>query len=125
MNRLVLATLAALAFVGSTGCGNATAQHAAAITGGDPARGPAAMQKYGCPACHTIPGVDGAHGLVGPPLNGIALRVYIGGVMANTPDNLIRWIRTPREVDEKTAMPDMGVSARDARDIAAYLYTLR
>ena len=107
------------------GARDAEAREAAAMTGGDPARGPAIMRKYGCQACHTIPGVVGADGLVGPPLAGIASRSYIGGVLPNAPDNMLRWIKDPKAVDSLTAMPNTGVTASDARHIAAYLYTLR
>jgi cytochrome c1 len=98
---------------------------AAAITGGDPARGPLLMRKYGCQSCHTIPGVVGADALVGPPLTHMASRSYVAGVLPNAPDNMIRWIRDPRGVDSLTAMPNVGVTESDARHIAAYLYTLR
>jgi cytochrome c1 len=101
------------------------AREAAAITGGDPALAPALMRTYGCAACHTIPGVDGANALVGPPLTHMASRAYIGGVLPNAPDNMMRWIRDPRGVDSLTAMPNTGVTESDARHIAAYLYTLR
>jgi len=100
-------------------------RQAAAITGGDPERAPALIRKYGCGTCHTIPGVTGANGLVGPPLAGIASRSYIAGVLPNAPANLIRWIQDPKAVDSLTAMPKVGASEADARDIAAYLYTLR
>jgi cytochrome c1 len=83
------------------------------------------MRSYGCASCHTIPGVDGANGVVGPPLANIAIRGYLGGVLPNAPDNMIRWIRDPKGVDSLTAMPNTGVTEHDARDIAAYLYTLR
>jgi cytochrome c2 len=98
---------------------------AARMTGGDPSRGPALLRSFGCAQCHTIPGVTGARGQVGPPLTGIANRVYIGGVLTNTPDNIVRWIVDPKAVDSLTAMPVVGVSEAQARDIAAYLYTLR
>jgi cytochrome c1 len=100
------------------------AEAAAAITGGNPERGPLLMRKYGCVSCHTIPGVVGANSLVGPPLVHMASRSYIGGVLPNAPDNMIRWIRNPKSVDPLTAMPDVGVTESDARHIAAYLYTL-
>jgi cytochrome c len=103
----------------------ADAREAAEMTGGDPSRGPALMRKYGCQSCHTIPGVVGADGLVGPPLAGIASRSYIGGVLTNAPDNMLRWIRDPKAVDPLTAMPNTGVTESDARHIVAYLYTLR
>jgi cytochrome c len=110
---------------GCTGASEADAREAAAITGGDPSRGPDLLRKYGCQTCHTIPGVVGANGLVGPPLAGIASRSYIGGVLPNAPDNMLRWIRDPKGVDAKTAMPNTGVTPSDARHIAAYLYTLK
>jgi cytochrome c2 len=98
---------------------------AVAITHGAPDRGQAAISRYGCGGCHTIPGVPGANGQVGPPLKGIASRVYIAGELANSPDNLIAWIQDPHAVDDNTAMPTLGVTPADARDIAAYLYTLK
>jgi len=96
----------------------------AQMVGGNPHRGPMLIRSYGCSTCHTIAGVDGANGLVGPPLTGIADRAYIAGVLPNAPDNLVRWIENPKAVDPLTAMPVLGVSPADARDIAAYLYTL-
>jgi cytochrome c len=100
-------------------------QAAAHLSGGDPQRGRGKILYYGCPSCHVIPGVTGANGLVGPPLTGIANRVYIAGVLPNTPENMVRWIQHPKQVDEKTAMPELNVTPSDARDIAGYLYTLQ
>jgi cytochrome c len=92
---------------------------------GDPDRGKIAIRAYGCHTCHTIPGVRGANAVVGPSLEKIAIRTYIAGHLPNTPENLIRWIQHPGQLRRPTAMPDIGVSDDDARDIAAYLYTLR
>jgi cytochrome c2 len=97
----------------------------AALTGGDPDRAPGLITRYGCAGCHTIPGVPGAAGRVGPPLSQLAGRVYIGGVLPNRPDNLVRWIVRPRAVNPKTAMPVTGISEAEARHVAAYLLTLR
>ena len=94
-------------------------------TGGDPARGLARIRDYGCGSCHQIPGVADADGLVGPPLANIGVRVYLAGMLRNTPDNMMFWLRHPQQVVPGNVMPDMGVTAPDARDIAAYLYTLR
>ena len=102
-----------------------TQEKAIALTGGDPDHGSKLLVRYGCAGCHTIPGVPRANGLVGPSLQHIASRVYIGGVLLNNPDNLMRWLKNPPGVDPMTAMPATGLSDRDARDIAAYLYTLR
>jgi cytochrome c2 len=97
--------------------------HAAAATGGDPERGEALFIQYGCGSCHALKNVRTATGMVGPPLDGIALRVIIGGHLSNTPDNMQRWIRDPQHVSPGTAMPDLHVGAGDARDITAFLYT--
>ena len=125
--RIARRTLLGLAVLASAcgGMNEADAREAAALTGGDPSRGPDLMRKYGCQSCHTIPGVVGANGLVGPPLAGIASRSYIGGVLPNAPDNMLAWIQDPKRVDPKTAMPNVGVTPSDARHIAAYLYTLK
>ena len=101
-------------------------QAAAQLTGGGNAEaGMDDLRKYGCSGCHTIPGIEGAQGLVGPPLNQFAERVYIAGRLPNTPENLMLWIQKPQQVVPNNAMPDMGIGEQDGRDIAAYLYTLR
>ena len=100
-------------------------QIARTTTGGSAARVSSAIARYGCGSCHIIPGVSGASGLAGPPLSGIGNRVYIAGVLQNTPDNMIRWIENPPAVDEHTVMPNLGVKHQDAIDIAGYLYTLQ
>jgi cytochrome c2 len=95
------------------------------VPGGSPQQGQQAISRYGCGACHVIPGVRGANATVGPPLTSFARREYVGGVVPNTPDNLIRWVMNPPAIAPQTAMPNLGVSEADARHIAAYLYTLR
>lgn len=83
------------------------------------------LRQYGCGACHRIPGVATADGNVGPPLGNIANRVYLAGVLPNTPDNMARWIRAPQKIDPRTAMPDLQVPEQHARDMVAYLYRQR
>jgi mono/diheme cytochrome c family protein len=96
-----------------------------AATGGVGARAIPIMTANGCSGCHTIPGVPGAEGQVGPRLDGgLADRVFIGG-LANNPENMIRWIRSAREIDPHTAMPSTRITEQQARDIAAYLYALK
>jgi cytochrome c2 len=97
--------------------------HAAAITGGDPGRGEAMFIQHGCGSCHGVKHVRKATGAVGPPLDGIAIRVMIAGKLDNSPANLQAWIRDPQRISPGTAMPDLNVGARDARDISAFLYT--
>jgi putative membrane protein len=95
------------------------------VHGGDPARGQAAIQAFGCGACHEIRGVRGADGRVGPSLVNVASRVYLAGYLPNEPDNLVGWIMNPQAYRQPTAMPNLGVSEQQARDIAAYLYLQR
>lgn len=97
----------------------------AGVPGGDPARGKQAFVNYGCGACHTIDGLPRARGLVGPPLTNIGSRAYIAGMLSNTPPNLMAWIMHPQQIVPGNAMPELDVSEQDARDITAYLYTLR
>jgi cytochrome c len=127
VNRCKLAFLClSISFLFTLASCNSDAERAAAeMTGGTPSQGRAAISRYGCSTCHVVPGVNGANGLVGPPLNQIASRVYLAGRLQNTPDNMIRWIQDPHGVDDKTAMPNLNVTDADARDIASYLYTLK
>jgi cytochrome c len=104
------------------GCNHADPQNEPA-TGGDPQRGKQLIQSFGCAACHTIAGVRGARGMVGPPLADMKSHAFIGGVLANKPDNLEHWIMHPSQYSPDTAMPDLGVTPSQARDIAAYLYS--
>ena len=104
-------------------CGPAAA--AVPLRVADAQRGALALYQYACSACHTIPGITGSSPNVGPPLAGIGSRSLIAGKLTNTPDNMVRWLRDTHEVDPHTAMPEMGVSEQDARDIAAYLAALR
>jgi cytochrome c len=94
-------------------------------TSGDARRGIVALRQYGCATCHRIPGVTGADTPVGPPLAHMATRSFIAGLAANNAGNLVRWLRSPQMLHPGSAMPDLGVTERDARDMAAYLYTLQ
>lgn len=94
------------------------------VAGGDATRGRQAIVAYGCGSCHVIPGVPAAEGRVGPSLADVADRAFVAGRVPNEAAALVRWIRDPRSIDSLTAMPDLGVTDGDARDIAAYLYTL-
>jgi cytochrome c2 len=94
------------------------------ITHGDSVAGKAAIRRYGCGGCHVIGGIADARGTVGPPLSGIATRAELSAGLANTPDNMARWLRDPQGIRPGSGMPDLGVSERDGRDMAAYLYTL-
>jgi cytochrome c2 len=92
------------------------------VPDGDQRRGRQAILKYGCHACHVISSIREATGRVGPKLEEIGDQIYIGGVLPNHPENMIRWIQNPKNFSPETAMPDLGVTEQDARDIADYLY---
>jgi cytochrome c len=106
-------------------CSHSQVQAAASTSDGDPSRGKDKVAFYGCGSCHTIPGVVGASGLVGPPLTGIGSRVYIAGILLNNSENIARWIENPHEVDQLTVMPNVHATPEDARDMAAFLSTVR
>ena len=95
------------------------------LPGASVERGRQSLAGFGCGSCHTIDGVTAAHGRVGPPLSGIASRSIIAGELANTPENMVQWIRDPQAVEPNTAMPNLQVSEQSARDMVAYLYTLK
>jgi cytochrome c2 len=95
------------------------------VPGGDARRGHHLIAELGCGGCHTIPGVRNARGNVGPPLTAFGDRRFVAGMLENQPDNLIHWLEHPQSVVPGNAMPEMGISQAQARDIAAYLYTLR
>ncbi|MGZ7032576.1 MAG: c-type cytochrome [Thermoanaerobaculia bacterium] len=100
-------------------------QRTSAAGGGDANRGREAIARYGCPACHNIPDIEGPRGMVGPPLDHLAARAFIAGTLPNTPENLMAWLQNPQSVAPNAAMPNLGVTAQDAKDITAYLYTLK
>jgi cytochrome c2 len=95
---------------------------ARALLHGDPRKAPALIRRYGCGGCHTISAVQGADGKVAPPLDHLRQRVFIGGTVRNTPDNLMRWIVSPRSLSPDTAMPASGITQAEARDLATFLY---
>jgi len=94
-------------------------------TGGTAAAGKALIAQHDCGSCHLIPGVRGANGLVAPPLLSFARRTFIAGEVPNSPANLVKWIMSPPSIEPGTAMPVLGLSEDEARNVAAYLYTLQ
>jgi cytochrome c len=119
----VCVVAAAVMLCGCTG-GHHT-RSASIAMGGDPDDGHQLILRYKCGSCHTIPGVDGANGVFGPPLYWMGRRTEVAGNFPNSPDMLTHWIQSPQEMKPGTAMPDLGLSEQQARDVAAYLYTLR
>jgi len=130
MNRrwgAVLALVSACGFcLALAACnGGSNAASYSIATGGNAQRGRQLIDSYGCGACHIVPGIRMARGMVGPPLFDFGERTIIAGELPNTPGNLERWIENPKAIEPNNAMPDLGVTQQQATDMAAYLYTLR
>jgi len=119
----VVISVAAVLMSGCTG--GQVVQGYPVATGGYARRGQQIMVQRHCGSCHTIPGIRNANGVFGPPLGSFGRRTYIAGNFPNAPNYLVRWIMSPTSMKPKTAMPDLGLSEQQARDVAAYLYTLR
>ena len=94
------------------------------VPDGDAERGRRAMAELECGACHVIPGVPGARGHVGPTLAEYRRNVYVAGKHPNVPEVLIRFVRDAPSLAPDTAMPEIAMTDAQARDIAAYLYSL-
>lgn len=111
------------------------AQLAAASTpapsAGGQESGQALMQKFGCGGCHTISGVAGFTGTVGPALTHVGSVTSIPAskpVLTNTPDNLAKWIYNAPAVEPGVVMPNFsaqGMTQDQAKAIATYLETLK
>jgi cytochrome c2 len=124
--KLLIAALLAYALVSLESCTGGRSLSALSVhTGGVASRGSQLISIKNCGSCHTIPGIPGARGVVGPPLNFFARRTMIAGELPNTPDNLTHWVQAPQSVLPGNAMPDLGLTEEQARDVAAYLYTLQ
>ena len=118
----VILTLLVIGYLAIHGLGTLPYEPKWPTPGSDPERGRALIQRYGCGSCHRIPGIMNANGRVGPSLEDLSEQVYVGGQLTNTPDHLSEWIQDPRRFAPGTAMPDLGVTEPEARDIAAYLH---
>lgn len=116
----VLATLA----IGACGSEDRAASAPGSATG-DPQAGARIVADLGCGMCHAIPGIAGARGGVGPDLAAFAQRRYFAGSQPNQPERLLQWILDPPSLSPSTAMPPMPIDADQARDVVAFLYTLR
>lgn len=95
-----------------------------AMPGADPQAGLRLIQEVGCGSCHTIPGLAWPQGQVGPALAKFADQTLIGGRLPNRPDVLAAYVRNAPALTPGTTMPPMPLSEDEARDVAAYLYTL-
>ena len=111
-----------LALVGPTALAQ---ENVAPLAVGSPAHGAELIAEKGCGACHMIPGIAGANGLVGPPLTLMGKRIFVAGLLRNTPQNLAAWVLEPQHFVPGNAMPSTGLTESEALDVAAYLETIR
>lgn len=82
------------------------------------------LMTKGCIACHRIQGTPAA-GVLGPDLSHVGSRRTIAaGILENTTENLIRWLRDPGEVKPGALMPTLQLSEEELRTMAAYLRSL-
>lgn len=95
------------------------------ITDADPGRGLQVIEKAGCGACHSVPGLRWPAGSMAAPLDGFGNSPMIAGRLPNQPEVLIRFVQDAPSLDPDSPMPAMPISDAEARDVAAYLYTLR
>lgn len=95
------------------------------LAGADVARGRRLVERMACAACHEIPGVPWPKGRVGGALDGVGARPLIAGRFPNQPETLARWVRNAPSLDPSTGMPPIPLTQAEARDVTAYLYTLR
>ena len=119
----LIVVLAVTAVASLTGLRGPVPASFAAVEG-DPGAGRDALVRYGCASCHAIDGVRVGGGRVGPALSGVRYRRFVAGRLPNTPENLVRFIVDPQATSPGTAMPDLGVTEAEARDMVAYLATL-
>jgi cytochrome c2 len=105
--------------------GPADATPVAAAATGDAARGKQIIDQYACLSCHKIPGFDGPQGSMGPSLEAFAGRKAIAGGIPNEPATIAAYLQNPQAVDPQNRMPPLGITEAEARDITAYLFTLK
>ena len=88
--------------------------------------GPETFTASGCPACHTIDGLAGANGKVGPNLSHFGSRTTLAaGIRQNTPEQLQAWITDPQAIKPGNVMPNLHVRPRDVEVLASYLQSLK
>ncbi|WP_284734486.1 c-type cytochrome [Sphingosinicella terrae] len=94
------------------------------MAGADAAAGRAVVERVGCGSCHAFPDIAWPRGAVGPDLSRFASQTMIAGRVPNRPDLLAAFVRNAPAVVPGSAMPAMPIDEAEARDVAAYLYTL-
>ncbi len=86
------------------------------------AAGEKLFQAKGCVGCHSLTAVNAPKGMIGPNLANVGARSYIGaGSFKNTDETLARWIQNPQAMKKGVLMPNLGVTAEEAKSLVAFL----
>jgi cytochrome c oxidase subunit 2 len=94
--------------------------------GQPPAAALQALQNHGCGGCHTINGVQGLVGTIGPNLTHFGARKTLAGaILDNTPEQLAMWLRNPPAVKPGADMPNLHLRPDEIRALVAYLQSLK
>lgn len=82
--------------------------------------------RHGCGSCHTVSGT-GARGTIGPDLSHIgSRRTVAAGILANSEENIARFIAYPEMIKPGARMPAFGMlPPQDIRAIAGWLKGLQ
>jgi len=102
------------------------AQQAPPVEPTDPLaqQGKQVFSSSACVGCHTIKGVSA--GQIGPDLTHFGSRkIFAGGIMAVTPENVAKWVEKPEHMKPGSRMPDLGMSGEHGKALAAYLLSLK
>lgn len=94
-----------------------------AYAGGNAERGKLLFESVGCQACHVVGEMTkvretrGTSYDIAPELSRVGSKV--------SPDWMYDWIRNPRHYNPTTKMPSLRLSDAEAKDIVAFLMTLK
>lgn len=98
------------------------------MTGGNPNAGKEKIILHDCHSCHAIPGVPVNREARGPSLKHWSHQGMIAKKWPNTPENMEEFIEHPERMLHGTALRNemtmSNVKPADAKDIAAYLFSI-
>jgi cytochrome c oxidase subunit II len=78
-----------------------------------------------CERCHTVVATEPSSGK-GPSLAHLASREFLGGgIMRNTPENLMLWLTDPQVAKPGNRMPNTPLTVNERAALLAYLESLR
>ena len=83
------------------------------------------VASKGCVACHAFPDVAWPRGGLGPSLENFGRQGLIAGRLPNQAGVLMQFVRNAPALVPGTAMPAISMTDQEARDVTAYLLTLK